>query len=369
MVHSFEAKVGIDKFPIIIGHGIFNELISFIKTYNKENIFIVCDSYFKKSKGFHNQELSFLNDYNHVFINGGVESKTLPNFEKIIKILSQNNIARDGLLVSIGGGVIGDLCAFTASCYQRGIDFIHVPTTTTAMIDSSIGGKTGLNFLEQVNLIGSYYNPKAIFMDLRFLETLEKRDYYSGICEAIKMSITSDSNMFNRYLEINNLVHRKDKTILEEIIYWSSITKLKHVTSDFKEKSTRLILNYGHTFGQAIETHYGLYQEKLKHGEAVALGITVAAKLSDLLFNTKSSNNIWEKTNEILLKYNLPNKFKKLGTKDIPETSQLIKNIINDKKRISNGNRYIICESIGKADIHLIKKDDFIIKAFNCLYE
>ena len=104
--------------------------------------------------------------------------------------------------MAIGGGVIGDLSAFIASTYQRGIDLVHVPTTTTAMIDSSVGGKAGLNFYDQVNLIGSYYNPKAIFMDLNFLSTLSERDYYSGICESIKMSITSDKEMFNKFFSI-----------------------------------------------------------------------------------------------------------------------------------------------------------------------
>ena len=367
-MHSFEAKVGSDKFPIIIGNKIFQELISFIKTYDHQNICIICDSYFQDSNNHIVEELTFIKKYKHIFINGGIESKTLPNFENIMKLLAKNNIARDGLLVSIGGGVIGDLVAFSAGCYQRGIDFIHVPTTTTAMIDSSIGGKTGLNFIDQVNLIGSYYNPKAIFMDLRFLYSLAKRDYYAGICESIKMAITSDREMFYKFLEINDLTKSRNDENLEEIIYWSVVTKLKHVSNDFKEKSIRLILNYGHTFGQAIETYYGLYQDKLKHGEAVALGITVAAKLSDLLFNTQNTEILWNETNIILEKYNLPNNFNKLNTDDIPNLKNLLENIVNDKKRISSGNRYILCESIGKADIKLIKNTELITESFNCLY-
>ena len=368
MSHSFEANIGLDKFPIIIGNDIFQELIAYIQTYTKENVFIISDSYFMDSNLPQFKELSFIHEFNHLFIDGGIESKTLPNFEKILKIMVKKNIARDGLIVSIGGGVIGDLSAFVASCYMRGIDFIHVPTTTTAMVDSSIGGKTGLNFLDQVNLVGTYHNPKAIFMDLRFLQSLEKRDFYAGICESIKMSITSDSQMFNRFFDIYDLVAIKDQSVLEEIIYWSVITKLKHVSSDFREKSVRLILNYGHTFGQAIETYYGLYQDKLKHGEAVALGVAVAAKLSDLLFNSKKSKYLFTQTNELLLKYNLPNKFEKLNIKDVPNIEELIKNIVNDKKRISNGNRFILCESIGKANIKIIKDNNLITEAFESLY-
>ncbi len=368
MTHTFEANIGSERFPIIIGNDIFNQLIAFINTYNKKDILIISDSYFKDFSYSEIKDLPSIFEYNHIFINGGIESKTLPNFEKILKILVKKNIARDGLLVAIGGGVIGDLCAFVASCYQRGIDFVHVPTTTTAMIDSSIGGKTGLNYLDQVNLIGSYYNPKAIFMDLRFLISLDERDFNSGICESIKMSITSDSEMFKKYFDIYELVANKDQKTLEQIVYWSAITKLKHVSGDFKEKSIRLILNYGHTFGQSIETYYGLYQDKLKHGEAVALGITVAAKLSDLVFKTNDSKKLWDQTNEILLKYKLPNKFNKIMTKDIPKISDLIKNIINDKKRISTGNRFILCEAVGKANIKIIKDNLLIQDAFKSIY-
>mgnify|MGYP001207507606 CR=1 FL=1 len=366
--HVFEVKVGLDKFPVVIGSGIFHQIISFINTYDKKNIFIICDSYFKTSNNCKVEEISIIKSYNHVFIDGGIESKTLPNYQHILKVLTDKSIARDGLIVSIGGGVVGDLSAFIASTYQRGIDLVHIPTTTTAMIDSSIGGKTGLNLFDQVNLIGSYYNPKAIFMDLRFLFSLKKRDFYSGICEAIKMSITSDKEMFQRYFSIEKLVNSRDIETLEDIVFWAVLTKLKHVSGDFKEKSIRLILNYGHTFGQAIETYYGLYQDKLKHGESVALGITVAAKLSDLIFNNSDTKELFAKTKMILKKYNLPTKFNDLNTNDIPTISELTNNISNDKKRISDGNRFILCESIGKANIKVLNNKRLIKESYDCLY-
>ncbi len=368
-MHTFQAIIGSDKFPILIGENIFQELISFIETYNKKEIFIICDSFFRNANNTKIKEISFIYEYNFLFVDGGIESKTLPNFQSILKFISEKNIARDGLIVSIGGGVIGDLSAFIASTYQRGIDLVHVPTTTTAMIDSSIGGKTGLNFLDQVNLIGSYYNPKAIFMDLRFLDSLNKRDFYAGICESIKMSITSDKEMFNKFISISQSVKNRDKDTLEDIIFWSVLTKLKHVSGDFKEKSLRLILNYGHTFGQAIETYYGLQQDKLKHGEAVSLGITVAAKLSYLLFNNKETKALWDKTNFLLDSYDLPNNFNKLNLDKIPSVSQLMKNLKNDKKRISMGNRFILCESIGKANIKILNNNDLIINSYKVLYE
>ncbi len=367
-MRTFEAKISLDKFPIIIGTNIFDNLNAFLKNYSKNNIFIICDNYFKDNINFYTKSLSFIYEYKNLFIDGGLESKTIESYKFIIKELVKENISRDGIIVAIGGGVIGDLSAFVASTYQRGIDLVHIPTTTTAMIDSSIVGKTGINHLEQVNLIGSYHNPKAIFMDLRLLESLNDRDYYSGICEAIKMSVTSDKEMFLKFLDIDKLVSQRNLDTLEGIIYWSVLTKLKHVSNDYKEKSMRLILNYGHTFGQAIETYYGLYQEKLKHGEAISLGISVASKISHLLFNNEASKNLLLKTQEIINKYNLPDSFNKLDTSDIPEIKSLIKNLLNDKKRISEGNRFIICESIGNAKIKLLSDENILIKGFEHIY-
>ena len=367
-MRTLQAKVDNDKYPIFIGENLFTELNSLIETYNKKDIFIICDSYFDTLKNSLSEELSFIYKYNHIFIDGGIESKTLNTYQIVLQSITNAKIARDGVIVSIGGGVVGDLSAFVASTYQRGIDLIHVPTTTTSMIDSSVGGKTGLNHLDQVNLIGTYFNPKAIFMDLRFLASLGQRDYYAGLCEAIKMSITSDKEMFDRFIEVQNLVKIRDFKILEEIIYWSVITKLKHVTGDFKEKSIRLILNYGHTFGQSIETYYGLYQDKLKHGEAVALGIVVAAKLSLLIHDGNEAKNLLEQTNQILIDYELPSRFKDLRTNDIPEVRILFNNLSNDKKRISEGNRFIICKSIGIAEIENVKNKNMIIDAFKYIY-
>lgn len=368
MAHTFEARIGLDRFPIIIGRGIFKEIISFINTYEKNNVFIIVDSFFKTSNNIYSEDLHFIKNYIHLYIDGGIESKNISSFQFIIKELVKNNIARDGLIVAIGGGVIGDLAAFVASTYQRGVDIIQVPTTTTSMIDSSLGGKTGINHLDQVNLIGSYYNPKGIFMDTRFLNSLNQRDFYSGVCEAIKMAITSDKNMFYRFNSIAKLTKSRNPEILEEIIYWSAITKLKHVASDLKEKSLRLILNYGHTFGQAIESFYGLYQDTLKHGEAVALGITVAANLSNRINNNPESNELYLETKRLLFNYNLPTKFSNLKTEVVPEISKLIDNISNDKKRIYEGNRFIICKSIGKPFVKIINDKDLIFNSFKCLY-
>ncbi len=362
------ARIGVDSYPIIIGKGVFTELRSLLKTYPQDSVFIICDSYFNNFKFNYPEQIKLICNYKHVFLDGGLESKLIFNYEIVLRLLLDNKIKRDGVIVAVGGGVIGDISGFVASTYQRGIDLIHVPTTTTAMIDSSVGGKTGLNFSDQVNLIGTYYNPKAIFMDIGFLISLNTRDYYSGICEAIKMSITSDLEMFNRLFQLSKKIKNKDIDSLEELIYWSILTKLKHVGDDPKEKSTRLILNYGHTFGQSIETFYGLSQDNIRHGEAVALGITVAARLSLLIKNTDQTYHLWKQTNNILEEYNLPNKFSKLSTNILPSLPSLVDNLYNDKKCLSLGNRYIICEKIGNANLKYIDNEEIISQAFKVLF-
>ena len=242
MKRTISARVGLDNFPIIIGQSIISDLEIFLNSYSRESVFIICDNFFQESSSNLNSDLRvFLEKYNHLFIDGGIEKKDLDSFRNVIEILDKFSLPKDGLIIGIGGGVIGDLTAFVASTYKRGINLVHIPTTTTAMIDSCVGGKTGLNFLEQVNLLGTYYNPKAIFIDIQFLHTLKERDYYSGLCEAIKMALTSDYEMVERLIKLAKKVNSRNIETLEEIIYWSVLTKLKHVADDAYEKSVRLI--------------------------------------------------------------------------------------------------------------------------------
>ena len=182
------------------------------------------------------------------------------------------------------------------------------------------------------------------------------------------MSITSDCEMFNKLFLLSNEIKNKDIDILQELIYWSILTKLKHVGDDPKEKSIRLILNYGHTFGQAIETFYGLSQDNVRHGEAIALGIIVAARLSLLIENNENTLELWKKTNQILEEYFLPNSLKKLKTNLLPSVSSLVDNLYNDKKCLSLGNRFVLCNKIGFASVQHINNQDLIYKAFNVIF-
>ncbi|MBQ6626311.1 MAG: 3-dehydroquinate synthase [Ruminococcus sp.] len=196
----------------------------------------------------------------------GEESKSLDAFEKLLTAMLDNDFSRNDCVVAVGGGVVGDLSGFVASTYMRGVDFYNIPTTLLSQIDSSIGGKTALNFCGVKNIVGAFYQPKKVLIDPDLLKTLEKRQISNGLAEAVKMALTSDKELFeifeNEDIESN----------LDEIIIRSLNIKKSVVELDEKEAGLRKILNFGHTIGHGIES-----SEKgaLYHGECVALGMLV----------------------------------------------------------------------------------------------
>ena len=266
----------------------------------------------------------------------------------------------------MGGGVIGDLCGLAASMYHRGVSLIHVPTTLTSAVDSAIGGKTGVNMYETVNLLGTYYHPIATFIDLRFMKTLDKRDFASGVAESIKKSFIYDKDFYNFILNNSNNIFQREINSLYELIHKSISIKLFHTISDEKEKSLRLLLNYGHTFGQVFESIYGIDEKNLRHGEAVSLGMMCAAQMSENLYGNKE---IIKEHYEILSKFLLPTKISCLNNLELPEKSVLIENLVKDKKRTSYGNRFIICSEIGKAKVEHITDKNLIKNSFNLVLE
>lgn len=208
----------------------------------------------------------------------GEEYKTVESFLKIIDFLCEHKHHRDTTLIALGGGVIGDMTGFAAACYHRGVAFIQVPTTLLAQVDASIGGKTAVNHPLGKNLVGAFYQPRAVVIDLHTLDTLPMREYVSGLAEIIKAALIRDATFFE-WLEHNTVaLLQRDKSTLEEAIYRACQIKQHVVMRDEKEQGERALLNFGHTFGHAIEhcLGYGVWL----HGEAVALGMQMAAQLS-----------------------------------------------------------------------------------------
>ena len=207
----------------------------------------------------------------------GEQYKTLQTIEAILEEMFTYKLDRKSLVIAFGGGVIGDMAGFAASIYQRGIDFIQIPTTLLSQVDASVGGKTGVNNAFGKNLIGAFYQPKAVYIDPAFLKTLPKREFAAGVAEMVKMAITFNKDFF-QFLEQADL---NDDEVLKEAIARSVQTKASVVNQDEKESGIRAVLNYGHTFGHVVEneTNYTTYL----HGEAVAIGMVMANTLAQEL--------------------------------------------------------------------------------------
>ena len=271
----------------------------------------------------------------------GEEYKNIDTILSILDRLFKAKFDRKSTLVALGGGVIGDMTGFVASIYQRGINFIQMPTTLLAQVDASVGGKTGVNNRYGKNLIGSFYQPKAVYIDPSFLDTLPKREFSAGVAEAIKMAVMFDKEFFE-FLKDADL-EKKENII--EVIARSVKLKADVVNKDEKESGIRAVLNYGHTFGHVIEnlTNY----KKYLHGEAVAIGIVMANSLAIKL--GLLSQNEADDIKKVLEKNNLPTYFK------IDSVEDFYEHFFLDKKSSNNKIAFILPN--GSIGTHTIKKD------------
>ena len=241
-------------------------------------------------------------EINSVILPDGEQYKTLDAVNDIITALLDKRYGRNSCLVALGGGVIGDITGFAAACYQRGIDYIQIPTTVLAQVDSSVGGKTGVNHAAGKNMIGAFHQPRAVIADIGVLGTLNGREVSAGLAEVVKYGLIRDEKFFDWLEEnIEQLLNREPEA-LTYIIEQSCKNKAAVVAEDERESGIRAILNLGHTFGHAIETGIG-YGEWL-HGEAIALGMLMAADLSHRL--GWITEEVIERIKQMLVKLNLP---------------------------------------------------------------
>jgi 3-dehydroquinate synthase len=282
-----------------------------------------------------------------VTIPDGEEYKNLDTVETILDELFKNKLDRKSLVVAFGGGVVGDISGFCASIYQRGVDFIQIPTTLLAQVDSSVGGKTGVNNRFGKNLIGSFYQPKAVYIDIDFLETLPKREFSAGVAEVIKMAVMFNREFFE-FLEQNSLDSRDN---LKKAIASSVKIKADVVKQDEKEAGIRAVLNYGHTFAHVIEneTNYKRYL----HGEAVAIGIVMANRLALRLGLITIKEE--ERIKNLLKRYNLPTEYQ------IDSIDSFYKKFFLDKKSSNNKIKFILPDGIGRFKI-LDNIDENLVK-------
>ena len=269
-------------------------------------------------------------------------NKNLNSVNKILNILLNKNFSREDCVISIGGGITGDTSGFAASLFKRGLKFINIPTTLLSQVDSSIGGKTGINTKYGKNLIGSFYQPNLVISDIEFLKTLPKREIICGYGEILKHSLIANKNFFNFLNKNAKKIFSLSSPFIEKAIYESCKIKKNVVEKDEKEKDLRKILNFGHTFAHAYEASLG-YSKKLNHGEAVILGIKTALNFS--LKNNLLKKNEYNSVINHISKSNLPSRINKFFK--VKDLNKILSFMTKDKKNNSDKISLVLLKKIG----------------------
>lgn len=282
----------------------------------------------------------------------GEKSKTLDTVKDIYKALIEAKFDRRDMLVALGGGVVGDITGYTAATYLRGIDFIQIPTTLLAQADSSIGGKTGVDFDGYKNMVGAFYMPRLVYMNISTLKELDERQYYAGFAEVMKSALIKDALFYEWLLDHMYEIHDRELEVLEEMVERSCTVKKLVVEKDPTEKGDRALLNFGHTIGHAIEKNQNF---EMLHGECVALGMVAAAYLS-WKHNWLSMEEYYE-VRDMLVPFNLPISIDNLDTKAILELTK------SDKKMEAGQIKFVLLKKVGKAVIDKTVTDEEILNA------
>ncbi len=273
-------------------------------------------------------------------IPAGEEHKNLEEISKIYEGLIEKHFDRHDLLIALGGGVVGDMCGFTAATYLRGISFVQIPTTLLSQTDSSVGGKTGVDYNGYKNMVGAFYMPRLVYMNISTLNTLDERQYASGFAEVMKHGLIKDENFYTWLIDNLYEISDRDMDVLEEMVRRSCDIKRRVVEKDPTEKGDRALLNFGHTLGHAIEKYKNF---EMFHGECVALGCVAAAFIS-YKRNLLSMEEYYE-IRDMFVPFNLP-----ISVEDIDKDA-VIELTKSDKKVDSDKIRFVLLKKIGKAFI------------------
>ncbi len=282
----------------------------------------------------------------------GEAQKTLDTVRDIYKKLIEEKLDRKDLLIALGGGVVGDITGYTAATYLRGVDFIQIPTTLLAQCDSSIGGKTGVDFDGYKNMVGAFYMPKLVYMNIGTLKTLDGRQFYSGFAEVMKHGLIKDAMFYEWLLDNLYEIQDRDPDVLEEMVMRSCTVKKLVVEKDPKEQGERALLNFGHTIGHAIEKYKNF---EMLHGECVALGAVAAAFIS-WKHNWLSMEEYYE-IRDMFVPFHLP-----ISIDDI-EPEEILALTKSDKKMAAGQIRFILLKKVGKAVIDTTVSDEDILNA------
>ena len=357
---KLNVKTGSQKYPILIGRNILGKLSRFLKEnlIDFNQCLIVVDK--NVPKKLINKVLNSLpkkKTITHSF-NSSEKNKNQKSIDDILSILLNKNFNRNDCVISIGGGITGDVSGFAASIFKRGLKFVNMPTTLLSQVDASIGGKTGINNNHGKNLIGTFYQPSLVISDIDFLKSLPKREIICGYGEILKHAIISDKKFFSYLNKNGSQILNLKSPLIEKTIFRSCSIKKKVVETDEKEMGIRKILNFGHTFAHAYEATLK-YSKKLNHGEAVILGIKTAAKFS-LLANILDSKEFNLIENH-LSRLNLPKDINKFFSKK--DLNKILFFMKKDKKNNTNKINLVLLKKIG-FPIYKLKFDEKKINLF-----
>ncbi len=341
---KLKIKTKLQNYQIIIG----NNLVSNIFKLSKNNLvefkkclIVIDNNISKRTVTKIKKSLNHKNTYIHFFKASEI-NKNINNVNKILDILLNKNFSRDDCLISVGGGITGDVSGFAASLFKRGLKFINIPTTLLSQVDSSIGGKTGINTKYGKNLIGSFYQPNLVITDIDFLKTLPKREIICGYGEILKHSLIANKNFYNFLNKNSKKIFNLNSPFIEKTIYESCKIKKKFVEKDEKEKGLRKTLNFGHTFVHAYEATLK-YSKKLNHGEAVILGMKSALDFS--LNNNLLKKKDYDSIVNHITSSSLPSSINKFFK--VKDLNKIIFFMLKDKKNNSDKINLVLLKKIG----------------------
>jgi len=349
-VANVRVELGERSYPILIGAGVLDQAGRHMAPLLKRNrVVIVTD---ETVAGLHLERLqSGLDaaDIQHqaILLPPGEATKSFERLADLSSALLNLEVERGDLIVALGGGVIGDLAGFTAAILKRGVDFVQVPTTLLAQVDSSVGGKTGINTPEGKNLVGAFHQPRLVVADTDCLKTLPPREFLAGYAEVVKYGLIDDPKFFASLGENLSQLLARDDALLAEAVETSCRAKARIVVADEREGGVRALLNLGHTFGHALEAAGG-FSEKLLHGEGVAIGMVCAFRLSARLGLCPEAEA--DAAEAHLADAGLPTRMSVLGN-DLPSAEGLVDLMRHDKKVADGRLTFILARGIGKAFI------------------
>lgn len=342
-MHCLNVELGERSYPIVIGSKLLGDPQYLLPYIRGQQVCVVTNETIAPL--YLAQLLRGLSSFAKVDVvelPDGESFKTLDTLNRIFDTLLEQRHNRTTTLVALGGGVVGDMCGFAAACYQRGVDFIQVPTTLLAQVDSSVGGKTGVNHPLGKNMIGAFHQPRLVLADMDTLRTLPDREFSAGIAEIIKYGLICDEPFFG-WIEVNmDALLDRDSPALAYAVERCCRDKAEVVASDEREAGRRAILNFGHTFGHAIEAvqGYGCWL----HGEAVAAGMVMALELSRLKGDVDSE--LLERVRDLLQKAQLPQQSPvDMSVDDFLQAMQVDKKVVNGKLRL------VLLRALGDAKV------------------